>query len=285
MSKTSPIIKNLLVITSLLISIIFIGMYYWYKTNYVSTEDAYLNADVVQVSPRVTGKILKVHVNNNQHIKKGQILFEIDPKPFEISVKEARSQLEKDLAQLKISKLTAKRLQKLSEKNVVSKQENDSAIANLEQAMAAKKYSGAVLEKAELNLSYTKVYASQNGYITNSKIQAGNIVQANAPIFALIVDNTFWVDANFKETEIEHIHKDQIVEIKIDMYPKTKFKGVVESISYGTGAAFSLLPPQNATGNWVKVTQRIPVKIRLISNEQNLPLHIGTSAKTTVNIG
>jgi membrane fusion protein (multidrug efflux system) len=103
-------------------------------------------------------------------------------------------------------------------------------------------------------------------------------------LFALISNSEFWVDANFKETELEHIHPGQLANIYVDMYPGHTFSGVVESISGGTGSAFSLLPPQNATGNWVKVAQRVPVRIRVLNPEQDFPLRIGTSASVRISL-
>jgi membrane fusion protein, multidrug efflux system len=110
------------------------------------------------------------------------------------------------------------------------------------------------------------------------------VITAYQPIFALISDESFWADTNFKETEMEKIRPGQAAKIEVDMYPGHVFNGVVESISGGAGAAFSLLPPQNATGNWVKVTQRVPVRIQILNPDPRYPLRIGTSALVTVKL-
>ena len=113
-------------------------------------------------------------------------------------------------------------------------------------------------------------------------LTAGSLVGVGVPLFALIADNSFHIDANFKETELVGIHPGQPVDIKVDMYPEQPFKGAVESLSGGTGTAFSLLPPQNATGNWVKIAQRVPVRIKFAPADAEHPLRIGATATVTV---
>lgn len=280
-----PYLKRLsLIVTILAIALSSIS-YWWQKKHYVHTDDAYINANIVQIAPRVTGQVTQLHIQNNQYVTRDQPLFDMDSTPFEIAASEALAQLEKNQSQLNIATLTSNRTLKLVKKNVASEQEGDKVEANLRSAMAAIQLGEANVKKAKLNLSYTKVAAPISGWVTNVTLQSGSIVQANQPLFALISDQVFWVDANFKETDISKIHPKQKVDVIVDMYPKHPFKGIVESISGGSGNAFSLLPPQNATGNWVKVTQRVPVRIRIINSDQDHILRIGTSAKVTVHIG
>ncbi len=259
--------------------------YWWQKKHYVNTDDAYINANIVQIAPRVTGQVTQLHIQNNQYVTLNQPLFDIDSTPFEIAATEALAQLEKNQSQLNIATLTSNRMVKLVKKNVASEQEGDNVEANLRSAMAAIQLGEANLKKVKLDLSYTKVAAPLSGWVTNVTLRSGSIVQANQPLFALISDEVFWVDANFKETDISKIHADQKVDVIVDMYPKHHFKGIVESISGGSGTAFSLLPPQNATGNWVKVTQRVPVRVRIINPDREHPLRIGTSATVKIHIG
>ncbi len=286
---TQWINKSFLKRLSLIVTIIAISLgsigYWWQKKHYVNTDDAYINADIVQIAPRVTGQVTQLHIQNNQYVTRDQPLFDIDSIPFEIAITEALAQLEKNQSQLNIAALTSNRMLKLVKKNVASTQEGDNVEAELRSAMAAIQLGEATLKKAKLNLSYTKIAAPTSGWVTNVTLHSGNIVQANQPLFALISDQVFWVDANFKETDISKIHPKQTVDVVVDMYPKHHFKGIVESISGGSGTAFSLLPPQNATGNWVKVTQRVPVRIRIINLDQDHLLRIGTSAKVKVHIG
>ncbi len=142
------------------------------------------------------------------------------------------------------------------------------------------------LEQARLNLGYTKITAHFNGYVTRRQVKVGNWVQPGQPLMALVpLDiQELWIEANYKETQLTHVHIGQPADIRVDTYPKTKFRGIVNSIMAGTGAAFSLLPPENATGNWVKVVQRVPVRITLLPPfPENEPLRLGMSAVVTID--
>ncbi|VVC76955.1 Multidrug export protein EmrA [Aquicella siphonis] len=258
---------------------------YWiYGHYYVSTDDAYLNANVIQIAPRVSGKVIKVYINNNQYVKKDQPLFDIDPEPFQLAVNSAQAQLNLSNAELDNATLTKNRVLTLAEKKFVSTQEGDNAVSEYKTAQAKVEESKARLDQANLDLRYTRVISPATGWVTNVSLNGGDIVHANQALFALISDDKFWVDANFKETQLEAIKPGQTATIVTDLYPGHPFNGVVESISGGTGSAFSLLPPQNATGNWVKVTQRIPVRVLILNPDVNLPLRIGSSATVTVHL-
>lgn len=261
----------------------FIGMRI-YNHFYVSTDDAYVNAHVVQITPRITGKIDHLYVNNNQYVHKGDKLFAIDPEPYTVTVNSTKASLSLYSAELENASITQQRTLALVGKKFLSPQEGDNAIAAYKTSLAKVEQAKAELEQATLNLSYTNVVAPTSGWITNLTLREGDVVAENQPLFALISDEEFWVDANFKETEIERILPGQMASIKSDVYPSHEFRGVVESISGGAGAAFSLLPPQNATGNWVKVTQRVPIRIRVTNPSHRYPLRVGTSATVTVSL-
>lgn len=142
----------------------------------------------------------------------------------------------------------------------------------------------AAIAQAQLDLEHTHVTAAQDGQISNLTLTDGTLVGVGIPLFALIAQNSFHIDANFKETELAGIRAGEDVDIQIDMYPGQHFKGSVESISGGTGTAFSLLPPQNATGNWVKIAQRVPVRIKFVQMDAAHPLRIGATATVTVQL-
>jgi membrane fusion protein, multidrug efflux system len=142
----------------------------------------------------------------------------------------------------------------------------------------------AALDRAELNLSYAEIHAPENGVVTKvDQLQVGDYVNAGTPLFSLMSTDRVWIEANFKETELTHMRPGQEATIEIDTYPDAAFHARVESLSPGTGLTFSLLPPENATGNWVKVVQRLPVRLILDHFDRTLPLHAGLSATVEVD--
>jgi len=293
-----------------------------------STENAYIKADVVNVAELLNGRVIAVHIKENQHVHKGDALFEIDPEPFTIALERAQADLasarqsaRQDNAEVAVARAlvtqsesdlanasnTYSRDQELVAQHFLSQQALDDAKtrvqalqASLEQARAklTKALSAPVkmeergdvlkaqasIDQAKLDLARTHLTATQDGQISNLTLTPGSLVGIGAPLFALIAENSFHIDANFKETELVGIHPGQEVDIKIDMYPGQHFKGTVESLSGGTGTAFSLLPPQNATGNWVKIAQRVPVRIKLAPTDAEHPLRIGATATVTVQL-
>lgn len=214
-----------------------------------------------------------------------------------------KEQLKKDHTQLVFLEKRAKRYQALHKTNTISEQEYQSVMTDYtniktqididnekyQQYLNGYKYaiskvdvSKAQLEASKNNLNYTKYNAPINGYITNiNSLSHGEFVNPSQQLFGIISNDNWWIDANFKETQIHNIKVGQIAKIKLDMYDHT-FTGVVSSISNASGSTFSLLPAQNATGNWVKVTQRFTVRIK-INNEQKYPLRVGASANVTIN--
>lgn len=282
--RKKPSVKTILVVGFFAISVLVWLGFHTYGKYYVSTDDAYINANVIQMAARVSGRIQKLHIVNNSHVKAGQLLFEIDREPFDVAIDMAEADVAMQHAQLTKSAVTAKRTATLVKDKYLSQQIGDETTAAFQVAVANLARAKANLAQAELNLQYTKITAPVSGWIANMTLREGNLVTINQPLFALISENEFWVDANFKETEIGAIRVGQSAKIVTDLYPDHPFKGVVESISGGTGAVFSLLPPQNATGNWVKVTQRIPVRIHVINLDPKFPLRIGVSATVTVKL-
>lgn len=327
-SSNARKIAGRIFLSILLLALAYYGWgFYKDSLTYEVTDNAYLGANVIQVSPRISGQILHLAVVNNQSVKQGDLLFTLDDEPYRVAIGQfqakldqstqnaavsisgislAKSLLDEKKLQLDNAKRTARRQEELSRRNFMSVQALDNAktavaLAETEvrQAQAALlqanqrvKFSGnqnpavqesiADLEQAQLNLKYTKVYSPVDGNIANLTARPGAYVQAGQPLFALIDDRSWWVDANFKETQLEGIVAGKSAKIRLDRCPKIEFTGVVESIAGGTGASFSLLPPQNANGNWVKVTQRIPVRIRLTQKNPACQFIIGTSAQVKV---
>ena len=143
----------------------------------------------------------------------------------------------------------------------------------------------AAVKLAALDLKHTKVVAPCNGTLAGVPLEQGDIINPNTPLFALVCTHRFWVYANFKETDLGRIRPGQFATIKVDMYPNHLFHGVVESLNPASGTAFSLLPPENATGNWVKVTQRVPVRLLIVDATRNYPMRVQTSSTVTIDTG
>ena len=174
---------------------------------------------------------------------------------------------------------TAEAAVKAAEANV---QQARSTLGEQGDQNAAVQAAAAAVQAAQLDLDRTHVTSPSSGIVANLSLRPGNAVQVGVPLFVVISDNEFWVDANFKETELHDLRPGLKAEIRSDVYPDRVFHGTVQSLSGGSGAAFSLLPPQNATGNWVKVTQRVPVRIRIDDSDPQHPLRIGTTATVKV---
>jgi membrane fusion protein (multidrug efflux system) len=306
----------------------FFGFRYWHESSlYESTDNAYVGANQVEVTAQITGPVTKVYVRDQQHVKAGDPLFDIDPANYQLAVQKAQAQLElarqgtqqqtagiasaeAALAQRRAEEANARstwqRNQELMKSGFLSPQGAEqsrtalmtaeaatrAAQAGVAQARSALGATGdenanvqaaiAQLDQAKLDLERTKVVAPTDGVIANFSLQPGNVVQPGVPLFVIVSNQEFWVDANFKETQLKTIHPGEHATITTDMYPDHPFEGVVQSVAGGAGSAFSLLPPQNATGNWVKVTQRVPVRIRIENPDPQHPLRIGTSATVKV---
>jgi membrane fusion protein, multidrug efflux system len=255
---------------------------------YESTDDAFVDGHIVAISSKVAGHVQRVLIADNQEVKKGALLVEIEPQDYAVRVKAteatllaARASVEQVNAEIIATRVEADRAKtdltrykELSPTNSISQQQLDRAAAAAEGAaakldsvtkMAAVAQARiaeaeAALEGAKLQLSYTNVYAPQDGRVTKKSVEAGALIDRGQPLMAIVTQD-FWVIANFKETQLAGIRPGQPVAIRVDAFPNTPFKGHVDSIQSGTGARFSLLPSENATGNYVKVVQRVPVKI------------------------
>ncbi|MBK2124917.1 HlyD family secretion protein [Fangia hongkongensis] len=325
--KSKGWIKYATVLAVVVLCIIGFYIYVKYTEIYPSTEDAYVNANTVYISAQVTGKVDKIYVEDNQAVKKGQLLLTIEPQSFEYALQEAKANLAlaeqqiqaiEDSIRLEEAKLKEaeaqefvarqkqKRISKLVAQNMSSKESGDEALGDYNVAVASVNAAKASIsqqkrqlvlqaskieaeksqvETAKLNLSYTKIYAPTSGYITNFSLRPGSMINQNQSLFVLVSNTGFWVDANYKETQMERMKAGQSAEVVLDMYPNVTLHGVVESISSGSGSVFSLLPPENASGNWVKVTQRFPVKVIIDPKEiKKVPqFRVGASASVTID--
>ena len=232
------------------------------KAPSASTDDAAIEAHVIPVSAKVAGHALRVLVDDNQQVKAGQLLAELDPRDFQTRLDQAKGKVASDRAESAKTEADMKRAQALFARDEASKQDLEHAQASADAAKADLAQSDAALRQAELDLSYTRIEAPEDGRVTRKSLEPGAYVSIGQAVLALVPDDV-WVVANFKETQLTRMHPGQHAEIRVDAYPDARLRGHVDSIQAGTGARFSLLPAENATGNFVKVVQRVPVKIVL----------------------
>lgn len=287
-------LKRSILISAILILALVVTGFIVYNLQFQSTDDAYVENHTVQVAPKVAGHIVQVLVTDNQKVKKGDLVAVIDNKDYKVALDKASALYEKALAgqkvakanfnatqiEIKNAKADLERYQNLYKTGAVSKQQLDMVQTKYESTQARLvnadenvmseaqnkvadadiKSLKAAKEQAQLNLSYTKIYAPQDGTVSNKRVEVGTYVQVGSPLF-VIVPNDVWVVANFKENQVGLMRAGQPVDIKIDAYPNKVFKGKIDSIQRASGAKASLFPPENAVGSFVKIVQRIPVKI------------------------
>jgi len=283
------------------------GAYYWLTSGgSVSTDDAQVKQDIVSVSPQVNGQIVQVFVRNGARVKRGDILYRIDPQPYQVALEQAEAQLANARLQTHVLQTTAVgtsgditgaeanlaikrnalgRQQALLKQGFTTRANYEDALnevrtaetqladarARAANASAAVAPPGeqpqiaqaqAAVDKAKLDLERTSVRASMDGVIENAdKLQVGQMAVEGVGMVSLVHSSSAWVEANFKEKDVGKMVPGQRASVSVDAYGGQKFDAYVQSVGAGTGSQFSLLPAQNANGNWVKVTQRVPVRI------------------------
>jgi len=318
--------KRILVPVIIVSALVLFGLFAFLNSlKYQSTDDAFVEGRFVSVAPRVSGQVIQLLVDDNDFVKKGQLLFVIDPADYQNKVNELENALQeaksnKDVSGDNISKSEAdlagtnksldfakkdfERYSKLKKDGLCTKQQYDKAETAYKEALERQSAMEAALNsakskdaaseanigkieaqlaQAKLNLSYTKVYAPQDGNVSSRNIEKGNYVNIAQPVMAIVSPN-IWIVANFKETQLTHMKKGQEVDIKIDTYPCKKFKGKVDSIQLASGAKASLFPPENAVGSYIKVVQRIPVKIVFTGDHSDYIIAPGMSVIPRVKI-
>jgi membrane fusion protein (multidrug efflux system) len=227
---------------------------------YETTDNAFIEGEIVRISPRVAGHVGRVAVDDNQRAREGQLLVELDARPFEAALAEARGRLASIEAEAARAAADAKRAEELFGRQLIARAALDEAVARARSTAAQVEAARAEVARAELDLSYTRIAAPEAGRVTRKTVEPGMFVQVGQPLLAIVTDR-IWVVANFKETQLDDIRAGQPVDVRVDAYPGVVLRAHVDSIQSGSGARFSLLPPENATGNYVKVVQRVPVKI------------------------
>jgi membrane fusion protein (multidrug efflux system) len=266
-----------------ILAITFAAVYAVRSLSRVTTDDAYVDGRFYTVAAKVGGTVKEVYVNDNQGVKKGELLFEIDPVDYELKVNDVEASLEVKNVLFEQALRDKVRAEALYRQEIYPKERYENVCTACNLAKAQLKAAEAQLKIARRNLEYTKVYAPSNGYVTKKSVETGNQIQAGQPLMAVVDMGDVWVTANYKETQLKNVKVGQRAEIKVDTYPGSIFTGKVESIMAGTGSAFSLFPPENALGNYVKVVQRIPVKIVFDNGTcDKHKMHIGMSCIPTI---
>ena len=310
-------------------AILILGGVYYYLTSggSVSTDDAQVKQDIVSVSPQVNGQVVAVFVRNGSRVKRGDVLFRIDPQPYQVALEQAQAALATaqlqttqlktqaagtgaDItgseANLKIKQNALARQTALMKQGFTTRTDYDTAYndvktaeqqledakaraANANAAIAPGQQpqvaqAQAAVDKARLDLSRTSIVATMDGVIENAdKLQVGQMAVEGVGMVSLVHSASAWVEANFKEKDLAQMRPGQTATIEVDAYGGQKFPGHVQSIGAGTGSEFSLLPAQNANGNWVKVAQRVPVRISF-DGTPSRPMIAGLSVTATVDL-
>ncbi len=322
------------VMWSLPLVVLVASLFVWLSAGrYVSTDNAYVKGDRVQVAPQLSGIIVEVPVQENQRVSRGQLLFKLDDQSYRLALSKIdaeiettraeirglraqwrtkREEIKAALSQLNFAQAEFERQSDLAEKKFASTQKLEETRMGLE--VARQRISAAqedlqrieaslagdpkikaddhprvrqmiaARDEALLQLRRTSVESPINGIVSKRPVP-GSYATAGAPVMVVVADTDLWIEANFKETELTKVRPGQAAVIHVDTYPDAACTGKVASISQATGAEFAVLPPQNASGNWVKVVQRIPVRISVDCREGDPPLRVGMSTTVDIDTG
>jgi membrane fusion protein (multidrug efflux system) len=319
-----------------------LALFFWLTGGrYVSSDDSYVHAAKLMVSTDVSGLVQDVDVHEGQSVRAGDILFRLDPHPFQIALDTAKANLAQSVldvegtkaqyravlgqigaqqAQVNLAVITFNRYQALVRQNAIAPSLLDTARGTLQSAQAtlvslqqqsrqslaqlngnpdlpatqapAYQRARAAVDEAQRQLDHAVVRAPFDGIVSAvDSLQPGTLVISAMSAFSttsavgLVASKNIWVDANLKETELTYVHKGNPVEITVDTYPSCTWNGSVDAISAGSDSTFSALPSENASGNWVKVVQRIPVRIKIGSSSCNVPLRAGMSTVISIDTG
>ena len=312
------------------------GAAWWWLSGgrFVSTDNAYVKAHIVQIAPEVSGQVRRVLTRDHATVTAGETLVTIEPRPFRLALDSAEAELDAARSQVETLRETWReataeladaearadyfqrqwqRQEELAVKGVASASKRDESQnearaaadrvttvrARLRRLLTALngnpelpvdehptvRDKTAARERAALDFARTNVRAPVDGVVVNLRLQQGEQIKAATPLFALVATSRPWIEANYKETELTHVRVGQKATVVLDTYPDTVWEAMVESVSPATGAEFAILPPQNASGNWVKVVQRLPVKLRLLPHAGEPPLRAGMTATVSIDTG
>ena len=260
------------------------GYLYWdHSRRFQSTDDAFIAARAFSMAPKVSGYITAVPVTDNQHVAAGDVIARIDDRDYRVALDQAKAQLAHDQALLEQAQKNLGRYQFLVQRSAISQQQADDQGFLVAQDESTVALDQAKVVAAQLDLSHTTISAAEPGRVVSLTAAVGQFAQAGTALTMLVPDE-IWVTANFKETQLDSMRPGQAVTLAIDAYPDRAIRGHIASVQPGSGTAFSLLPAQNATGNFVKIVQRVPVKIVIDAPPADLALGPGMSVVPVVRI-
>ncbi|OBT07134.1 efflux transporter periplasmic adaptor subunit [Shewanella sp. UCD-FRSSP16_17] len=256
------------------------------------TRDGQVRAHIIQITPRVTGPVTQVLVEDNSQVKQGQLLFEIDPSLYQAELSNAKAKQLQAKALLDKANNENHRAMALESRKhgTVSELDLNNFQNAVQTAQANLAAADAVVEQAELNMAYTHVIAPTDGFITNLNLRQGAQVVANNPVVALIDQNSFWIEGFFKETDLQGVNIGDKAQVTLMMNPNSPINAQVESIGYGIAKSDgstgnTLLPNVNPNFQWIRLAQRIPVKLHLEQVPENVQLRVGTTASVQIYTG
>lgn len=283
--------RRFVLFTALSASVAFLGAAYFaydhfVASRHVTTDNAYVGADVAQVTPLVGGPVREVLVGDTERVQAGDVLIRLDDSDARIALARARAQLAAARSNLEKARIDRARREQLTASGSISGEELTGARSAYSTAAANLAAAEAALDQAELNLERTIIRAPVDGTVSRRQAQVGQMVQPGAPLMVVAPIHTAYVDANFKENQLERVRPGQPVRLTSDLYgERVVYEGRVVGFSAGTGAAFAVVPAQNATGNWIRVVQRLPVRIALDPEQlEQHPLQVGLSMRVDVDV-
>ena len=326
------VLRTFLLIVIPLVALWVISSWYAQSGRYVTTDNAYIKTPVIAVSPSIDGRVVDVAVRENQTVKKGDLLFRLDPKPHQIQVRMTDSRLaavrydietmradyRQTLSEIAEAQINVDFFKRQFDRQKKLQRAGVTTSARVEQAEfdhnASRQRLAALWQKirkvlaglggdpnqvieahplylqaqadhdaALLNLAFSEVRAADQGTVTRLRMESGEWVEEGKPVFGLIAGGEIWIEANLKETQLTHVRVGQQVTFEVDAYPGQELRAKIHSISPATGAEFAVLPPQNASGNWVKVVQRIPVRLEIEQDATTPPLRAGMTASISID--
>ena len=289
---TNNTTKMLMTAAVVLIAAAILVTKYWYYLTNPWTRDGQVHAQVIQIAPRISGPIVNLPIVDNQMVRAGDLLFEIDPRTFKAAVDAADADLQQAQVEAKDKKEEADRAIKIRKRDrgAMSQQQLERKVNDQSSAEAAVRAAQAQLEQAQLNLEFAQVKAPVDGYITNLNLRLGSQAVANQPALALIDINSYWIHGYFREDRIDGVNAGDRAIVTLMSYPDRPLEGRVDSLGWGIAQSdgstgYNLLPNISATFEWIRLAQRVPVRVHLVDPPGDIPLRVGTTASVMVMTG